>query len=98
MICTDHQGAAWNMAGISNTTQAVDSSGGTAGPDGPQQEQDCVGTVEQVSGQCQAKVSVSEGLIAPLIDLQMATSGGDRDRASSWLRSIEGAGWGAGPN
>ncbi|ELK35115.1 hypothetical protein MDA_GLEAN10020431 [Myotis davidii] len=42
------------------------------GPDGPRRERDWSGMVEHVSGQHQAKVGVSKGLI----DLQTVTSGG----------------------
>ncbi|KAK1345632.1 hypothetical protein QTO34_008095 [Cnephaeus nilssonii] len=73
-------GAAWNMAGIGDTVLAVGGSGGAAGPDGPQQERDHGGMVEQVSGRCQAKVGVSWGPVTPLIASQKATSRGSRGR------------------
>ncbi|EPQ18217.1 Methylglutaconyl-CoA hydratase, mitochondrial [Myotis brandtii] len=57
MTCADHQGAVWNMAGISDVTLAAGGSGGAAGPDGPQREQDRSGMVEQLSGRRQAKAA-----------------------------------------
>ncbi|EPQ18268.1 THO complex subunit 1 [Myotis brandtii] len=64
MMCTDHQGVAQNMAGISNVALAVGGSGVAADLDGPRQERDCGRMVEQVSGRCQAKAGGSGDLTA----------------------------------
>ncbi|KAK1343793.1 hypothetical protein QTO34_014346, partial [Cnephaeus nilssonii] len=54
--CMRSLGAAWNMAGISDVALATGGSRGTAGPDGPRQEWDHSGMVEQVSEWHQVKV------------------------------------------
>ncbi|KAK1343780.1 hypothetical protein QTO34_014333 [Cnephaeus nilssonii] len=72
------QGAAWNMAGImgvSDTMLAVGNSGGTARPNGPQQERDQSRMVEQVSGQRQAK----------LPELQPKEKGVSQEVSVPWL-------------
>lgn len=38
VMCTEHQGLAWNMTGISDAVLAVGSSRGAVGPFGPQRE------------------------------------------------------------
>ncbi|KAK1339818.1 hypothetical protein QTO34_018375 [Cnephaeus nilssonii] len=59
MLKQNVEGVAWNMTGIGDSALAAGGSGGAADPNGPRQEQDHGGMVEQVSRQCQAKAGAS---------------------------------------
>lgn len=83
MACTDHQGAAWNIAGIGDVVLAAGSSGGTAGPNGPWREQNGGAGEQALPGQG----GCEQGPITP----KTATSGG----SGGWGRRLAPTRWGS---